>query len=100
MFACIFKSNIEGKLIGIDASKYALGKAKENGFDEIYCVEDFCTQKFPLEDESVDFVLCKDVFEHLLDPLHLLSEIRRFLKTEGYLLTLVPNHFPIAVLFP
>ncbi|WP_414589164.1 class I SAM-dependent methyltransferase [Scytonema sp. PCC 10023] len=95
-FSCNLKSKISGKLIGVDGSSYALEKAKEKGFDEVYKVEDLCTQPIPLETESVDFALCKDVFEHLLDPLYLLSEIQRVLVPGGYLLTLVPNHFPIA----
>lgn len=95
VFSSSLKSKIAGKLIGIDASAFALDKAKENGLDEIYRVEDFCSQKLPLEDKSVDFILCKDVFEHLLDPLYLLSEIGRVLTSEGYLLAHVPNHFPL-----
>jgi ubiquinone/menaquinone biosynthesis C-methylase UbiE len=96
IFSCNLKSRISGKLIGVDGSNYGLEKAKEKGFDELYRVEDFCSQSLPLANESVDFVLCKDVFEHLLDPLHLLLEIQRVLTPGGYLLTLVPNHFPIG----
>ncbi|NMG05655.1 class I SAM-dependent methyltransferase [Brasilonema sp. UFV-L1] len=95
-FSGNLKSKISGKLIGVDGSSYALEKAKEKGFDDVYKLEDLCTQPLPLENESVDFAFCKDVFEHLLDPLYLLLEIQRVLVPGGYLLTLVPNHFPLA----
>lgn len=95
IFTCNLKSKITGKLIGVDASNFALETARRNGLDEVFIAEDFCSHRLPLEGESVDFVVCKDVFEHLLDPLYLLSEIRRVLTPEGYFLAHVPNHFPL-----
>jgi len=58
-------------------------------------VDDFTKDQLPIDDASVDFVICKDVFEHLIDPLFLVNEISRILKPGGYLLIHVPNHFPI-----
>lgn len=95
VFSCGLKLKVSGKIIGIDASAFALEQAQKNGLDEVYIVEDFCNQKLPLKQETVDFVLCKDVFEHLLDPLYLLAEIKRVLTAEGHLLIHVPNHFPL-----
>ncbi|KAM3103229.1 class I SAM-dependent methyltransferase [Phormidesmis sp. 146-12] len=95
VFSCAVKPQITGQLIGIDASRFALEKARQYGFDKTHLVKDFCTQPFPLENASVDFILCKDVFEHLLDPLHLLKEFRRVLTPKGYLLINVSNHFPL-----
>jgi SAM-dependent methyltransferase len=95
VFSCAIKPRITGQLIGVDASGFALEKARQNGFDKTHLIEDLCTQTLPLENESVDFILCKDVFEHLLDPLHLLNEFRRVLTSKGHLLVNVPNHFPL-----
>lgn len=83
------------KLVGVDGSLYALEQAKEMGLDETHKIEDFCSSVLPLEDNSFDFVLCKDVFEHLLDPEFALREISRVLIKKGKFLFHVPNHFPL-----
>lgn len=44
----------------------------------------------PLEDESVDAVLCTEVFEHVKDPISALREIARILKPEGELILTAP----------
>ncbi len=44
----------------------------------------------PLEDESVDAILCTEVFEHLKDPLSALAEFARLLKKGGTLLLTAP----------
>jgi SAM-dependent methyltransferase len=47
---------------------------------------------FPLEDCSVDFILCSEVIEHLdIDPMFMLTEINRVLKVGGALLVTTPN---------
>lgn len=47
---------------------------------------------FPLEDGSVDFILCSEVIEHLdIDPMFMLTEINRVLKVGGVLLVTTPN---------
>lgn len=44
----------------------------------------------PLEDNSVDVVLCTEVFEHLKDPVPAVSEIARILKPGGELILTAP----------
>ena len=58
-------------------------------------VDDFTKDQLPIDDASVDFVICKDVLEHLIDPVFLTNEISRILKPGGHFLVHVPNHFPI-----
>lgn len=49
-------------------------------------------EMFPLEDDSVDFILCSEVIEHLdIDPMFMLSEINRVLRVGGRLLVTTPN---------
>lgn len=44
----------------------------------------------PLEDNSVDAILCTEVFEHIKDPLLALREFRRICKKDGILLLTAP----------
>lgn len=82
-------------LIGIDSSQYALNQASELDFDELLKIGDFNIDKLPIESNSIDLVICKDVLEHLINPLFLVNEINRILKPGGCLLLSVPNHFPL-----
>jgi SAM-dependent methyltransferase len=44
-----------------------------------------------LDNESVDFVIATEIIEHLVYPLHFLSEANRILKAGGRLLITTPN---------
>lgn len=55
-----------------------------------YC--DF-NEKLPFENESVDYILCEQVIEHLDKPIQFLCECHRILKTEGVLRLLFPNPY-------
>lgn len=44
-------------------------------------------------DEFFDIIICKDVLEHTLDPAYVMKEIHRTLKSDGYAVINVPNHF-------
>jgi len=47
--------------------------------------------KIPLEDASLDCILCTEVFEHVVDPMAVLREFRRLLKPGGVLLLTSPQ---------
>lgn len=80
---------------GVDGPTEFGSLAIKRGYKEVVEVENLCIDSIPYKDEKFDLVVCKDVFEHLLDPLHTLSEIKRVLKPNAYLLLHVPNHFPL-----
>ncbi|WP_210420698.1 bifunctional 2-polyprenyl-6-hydroxyphenol methylase/3-demethylubiquinol 3-O-methyltransferase UbiG [Chitinophaga sp. XS-30] len=44
----------------------------------------------PLPDQSVDAIMCTEVFEHIPDPISAIREFRRLLKPGGYLLITAP----------
>ena len=46
--------------------------------------------KMPFPDESIDVVLCTEVFEHIKDPLAALKEFNRVLKKNGRLILTAP----------
>ncbi len=47
----------------------------------------------PFGDSRFDVVVCKDILEHLVDPLAVLCEVRRVLRDDGYVVISVPNQF-------
>ena len=46
--------------------------------------------EIPLEDGSVDAVMCTEVFEHIPDPVRAIQEFTRLIKPGGYLLITAP----------
>ena len=81
------------ELYGFDASEYALDCALKNKFDKVFLNKDFSTEPLRVEDNYFDFILVKDVLEHLICPEFLIKEIVRALKPNGLLLLHVPNDF-------
>jgi SAM-dependent methyltransferase len=47
----------------------------------------------PFASNSFDIVVCKDILEHLIDPLAVLKEARRVVRADGQIVISVPNHF-------
>jgi len=83
-------------LTGVDGSEYGLKQAEERGYDRTIPVDDFCSERLPIQLETYDLVMLKDVLEHLLEPFFVLEEAVRILKGEGLCFIHIPNHFPIA----
>tara|TARA_B100002019_G_scaffold288350_1_gene301821 strand:+ start:1107 stop:1817 length:711 start_codon:yes stop_codon:yes gene_type:complete len=95
VFTIILKKLQSCNLVGVDGSEYALSKANDLGFDSTIKINDFSKDKLPFENNKFDLVVNKDVLEHLVDPYHLIKELFRITKKNGYALIHVPNHFPI-----
>lgn len=51
----------------------------------------------PFDRQSFDVIVCKDILEHLLDPLAVLREVSRVLRHDGYAIISVPNHFSFGM---
>lgn len=83
------------QLYGVDGPQDFTDRALSRGYKEVSVVADLNISPLPGPNENFDLVVCKDVFEHLLNPIHALSEISRVLKKDGLLLLHVPNHFPL-----
>jgi SAM-dependent methyltransferase len=82
----IFSSNVEEKkysrIFSLDGKNVATEVVSINLESDL----------FPLEDESVDFILCSEVIEHLdIDPMFMMSELNRILRIGGRLLLTTPN---------
>ena len=50
-------------------------------------------ERIPLKDQSVDVIFCYQVIEHVFDPLAMLREIRRVIRTNGLVFITVPNRW-------
>lgn len=95
LFTSYLKEKTGCYLLGIDGSAYGLEQARQRGYDSTFLVGDLCTDKILTDDESFDLVVCKDVLEHLLDPLAVMHEAVRILKPGQFALISVPNHFTL-----
>jgi SAM-dependent methyltransferase len=86
-------------LTGIDGQNEFINKAIRRGYNDVKVINDFNFSSFPFSDKEFDIAICKDVFEHLVNPEFCLSEIYRILKPNGLLLIHVPHHFPLLKRF-
>ena len=98
-----FNSSKFDFIAGIDIDQTAIEMAKEYkkfadiSDDEVFV--DVCPIfKLPFEDEKFDFIIMKDIGEHLENKQNLelaLAELKRVLKKEGYIYIETPNYlFP------
>lgn len=68
------------RLIGLDLADY-LESISPQELD-LFALAD-CNQPLPFKDESMDFIHCSHVIEHIWQPLLLMKEIFRILKKDG-----------------
>ena len=80
---------------GLDAPSDYTAQAKNRGYKKIKTISDLNHKAIPFEKDFFDFIVSKDVFEHLLNPIFVLEEVSRVLKPKGFFLFHVPNHFPL-----
>lgn len=62
---------------------------KQDSIDLAFC--DMENECLPWEDEHFDAIVIAELIEHLYNPLHMLKEARRVLKSRGVLLVTTPN---------
>jgi SAM-dependent methyltransferase len=81
------------KIIGIDVDY----TAQDNPFlDEFHLIkEDY----WPIENSSVDLILCDSVLEHVNNPNQFFSEAHRTLKDRGYFCIRTPNRWSYIAFF-
>jgi len=73
----------------VDIDKDALKEARRRGF--IVHHVDVSKEQIPFPDNYFDLVTAIEVMEHLIDPDHCISEVRRVLKFKGFFLITTPN---------
>lgn len=74
--------------VGFDYSQHKLKAMCMRNHNSSVMVGD--AENIPLADESVDYILCLETLEHLLEPAASISEMARVLKSNGTCLISVP----------
>lgn len=68
--------------IGVDIDAKSIGQAKKSKLDNME-FKIGSHDSIPLNDGSVDIIMCIDTWEHILDPQRILDEFHRVLSTAG-----------------
>lgn len=88
----IFKGKV-AKVVGIDVDS----AAQENPFlDEFHLIQG---NIWPIDDSSIDLIVCDNVLEHIEHPETFFSEIHRVLRSGGYVCIRTPNRWCYVALF-
>lgn len=77
-------------LIGVDPLEDWLKKAKEKLNGRAKFMSGFA-EDLPFQNKSIDFVVCSEVLEHVIDPKVVLLELNRVVKDEGLIIVTIPN---------
>jgi 2-polyprenyl-3-methyl-5-hydroxy-6-metoxy-1,4-benzoquinol methylase len=87
----ILEAFANAEVSGLDRSFSAIGSAVSyySGID--FCVAD--AYQPPYQKEYFDAVVCNNLWEHVPDPVFLLSKIRRIIKPGGHLIISTPSRY-------
>jgi len=80
--------NFKGKvkmIYGLDPDE----RVKENPFLDLGVCS--TAEEMPFEDEKFDLIICQNVMEHIENPAHMLTQVKRVLKRGGLFLVKTPN---------
>lgn len=72
---------------GIDFSEESLNILDKKKFRKV----NLSIKPYPFENETFDFIFCKSVIEHLVDPDILIDESYRLLKPNGIFICMTPS---------
>jgi 2-polyprenyl-6-hydroxyphenyl methylase / 3-demethylubiquinone-9 3-methyltransferase len=86
---------------GVDPAAGAIAIAKQHAGEQGYSINYLVAagESLPLEDHSIDCVVCVDVLEHVADLGAVLDEVKRVLKPGGKFLFDTINRTMLATLF-
>jgi 2-polyprenyl-3-methyl-5-hydroxy-6-metoxy-1,4-benzoquinol methylase len=81
---------------GVDILEKSVEKAR-NRLDWV-SQSNIETMELPFDENSMDLILCLDVFEHLVDPWTVCRRLSKLLKPGGVLIVCIPNILHHSVL--
>ena len=85
----VAQSNKLPEVYGVDISSKLTAIARKQGV--IASRHNIDKKNLPFKADSFDGIFCGEVIEHLYDPDHLLTEIRRLLSEKGVCVLTTPN---------
>jgi SAM-dependent methyltransferase len=94
------KDGYSGTIVANDISDEALKSLKANRIDALSFDLDSKEASFPFADETYDAVISLATIEHIIHLDYHVQEIRRILKTGGYLYISAPNYSGFQFFFP
>lgn len=77
------------EVYGVEIATAWVEEARKNGLKAFQV--DLNQEGLPFEDNSFDAIFCGEIIEHLVDPDHLLDEVRRTLTDAGLCVLTTPN---------
>jgi 2-polyprenyl-3-methyl-5-hydroxy-6-metoxy-1,4-benzoquinol methylase len=83
---------------GVELNRNASAQASKV-LDMVY-TENIESFDLPIQEGTLDLILCLDVLEHLVDPWNALSRLKKNLKPGGALIVSIPNVRHKSVLLP
>ncbi len=83
----------DGEVTGLDYSVSAIEYAHKHFPKNDFSVGD--AYHCPYTDGYFDIVVCNNIWEHVPDPLYLLSRIKRSIKSGGYLIVSTPSRYRV-----
>lgn len=84
----LLKEKFQVEVHGVDINDEAIKSAKKKGIKvKVADVE----EKWPYKDAQFDVVTATEIIEHVVNPDHFLSEAKRVLEKNGYLVITTPN---------
>jgi 2-polyprenyl-3-methyl-5-hydroxy-6-metoxy-1,4-benzoquinol methylase len=83
---------------GVELYPDAAAKAREK-LDAVY-VGNIEQLDLPMEQGTLDLILCLDVLEHMIDPWEVVRRLSKLLTTGGAMIASIPNVRNKKVLFP
>jgi len=80
------------ELLDIGCGKGEYLKAFRNYGYKVHGIDNECNieEEIPLQSDSIDYIFCKSVIEHIQDPESLLRDMKRVLKPKGRFVILTP----------
>jgi len=88
----------DNSVIGLDYSFNGLKVGYQHGIGGVVGELNFTTT-FPFKDKSFDIIICKDILEHVVQPLEIIQDVHRILRDDGCVIISVPNHFYLTQRF-